>query len=107
MTALKSVTPVEAKRWIDEGRAVLIDIRERDEHARESIDAACLSSLSCFVPAEVSGDRGKIAIFHCKSGMRTQTNARRLAECGFADAYYLAGGIEAWKRAGYPVRTTG
>lgn len=107
MTTLKSVTPEEAKQWLDEGRAVLIDIRERDEHARECIDGACLTSLSRFDPAAVAGDRGKIAIFHCKSGMRTQTNARRLAECGFADAYYLAGGIEAWKRAGYPVRTTG
>lgn len=105
MTTLKPVSAEEAKQWIDAGRAVLIDIRERDEHARECIDGACLTSLSCFDAGAIEADRGKIAVFHCKSGMRTQTNARRLAECGFADAYYLAGGIEAWKRAGYPVRT--
>ena len=35
--------------------------------------------------------------------MRTQANAARLLSKGFKDAYYLEGGLDAWKRAGLPV----
>lgn len=105
MTNLKPINVQDLKRRLDAGEAVLIDVRERDEHARESIPEALLAPLSCFDPAGLGADRGKIAVFHCKSGMRTQTNARRLVACGFTDAFYLAGGIDAWKAAGLPVRT--
>lgn len=105
MTDLKPIHVADLKRRLDAGEVVLIDVREHDEHAREHIPEARLSPLSSFDPAGLGADRAKIAVFHCKSGMRTQTHARRLAACGFAEAYYLAGGIEAWKRAGLPVRT--
>lgn len=105
MTKLKPLSVADLKQRLDAGEAVLIDVRERDEHAREHIEGAALTPLSSFEPAAVPGERSKIAVFHCKSGMRTQTNGARLAACGFADAYYLAGGIEAWKAAGLPVRT--
>jgi hypothetical protein len=44
-------------------------------------------------------------IFHCRSGMRTASNAGRLKEAAPCEAYMLAGGIEAWKQAGLPVFT--
>jgi rhodanese-related sulfurtransferase len=44
-------------------------------------------------------------VFHCKSGMRTQANAARLIAKGFREAYFLDGGIEAWKAAGLPVHS--
>ena len=105
MTSLKPIHVQDLRRRLEAGEAVLIDVRERDEHAREHIPEAHLAPLSGFDPAGLATDRAKIAVFHCRSGMRTQTNARRLAACGFAEAYYLAGGIEAWKAAGLPVRT--
>ena len=37
--------------------------------------------------------------------MRTQANAAKLLGRGFAHAYYLEGGIEAWKQANLPVHT--
>jgi len=104
VTGLNTITAEQLKRRLDAGEAVLIDIRERDEHAHEHIPEAQLAPLSCFDPAALPGDRAKIVVFHCKSGMRTSTNAARLAACGFAAAYVLAGGIEAWKSAGYAVR---
>lgn len=105
LTSLKPIHPHDLKLRLDAGEAVLIDVRERDEHAREHIPEAVLAPLSCFDAAAIAAERGKIAVFHCKSGMRTQTHARRLAACGFAEVYYLAGGIEGWKAAGYSVRT--
>ena len=42
-------------------------------------------------------------IWHCRSGMRTQGNAAALAENSGSDAYYMEGGLDAWRKAGLPV----
>lgn len=103
MTRLNPITAHELKRRLDAGEALLIDIRESDEHAREHILGARLAPLSAIDSHDFDSDRAKAAVFHCKSGMRTQANAARLLARGFAEAYFLEGGIEAWKATGYAV----
>lgn len=105
MTQLHAIDAHEVKRKLDAGEAILIDIREHAEHAREHIIGARLAPLSAIDGHDFDRDHDKIAIFHCKSGMRTQTNAAKLLARGFKQAYFLQGGIEAWKSAGYPVHT--
>lgn len=101
---LPTITPEEAKRLIDEG-AILIDIREADEHARERIPDAHHLALSKLDEADVAVHRGKPVIFHCRTGARTLGNAGRLAgrigtDC---EAYVIEGGLDAWRKAGLPV----
>lgn len=98
-----NIDPAEAQRRLDQGRAILIDVREPYEHARESIPGARLVPLSHFDAHDFSADcaNADTVIFHCQSGARTAMNARRLARAGFRDVFVLQGGIEAWKRAGY------
>ena len=103
MTCLNPITAQELKRRLGAGDAVLIDIREKDEHAREHIQGARLAPISAIDDHDFDPDHGKVAVFHCKSGMRTQANAARLLACGFREAYFLEGGIAAWKAAGYDV----
>ena len=98
--SLPHISPSDAKRLIEQG-AVLIDIRDIDEHARERIPQARNVPLSKLCDGPL-GDGGKI-VFHCKSGNRTRMNAPLLAQSTEADAYILDGGIEAWKGAGLPV----
>lgn len=105
LSQLKPITARDLKRRLDAGEAVLVDIREEDEHAREHIAEAQLAPLSCFAAETVDAKGRPAIVFHCKSGMRTQANAARLGACGAPEAYYLAGGIEAWKAAGFSVRT--
>ena len=97
---LQTIDPAAARRLIDEG-AVLVDIREADEHARERVPGARNTPLSRLgaLPAGTEA-----VVFHCRSGARTSANAARLAAAS-ADcrAYVLEGGIEAWKKAGLPV----
>lgn len=102
---LSPISAQDLKRRLDAGDAVLIDIRETDEHAREHILGARLAPLSAIDAHDFDRDHAKAAVFHCKSGMRTQANAARLMARGFREAYFLDGGIEAWKRAGLPVHT--
>ena len=105
MSDLRSIDAPTLKQKLDRGEAVLIDIRESDEHAREHIVGARLAPLSAIDAHDFDRDHGKAAVFHCKSGMRTQANAAKLLSKGFAEAYCLQGGIEAWKAAGFPVHT--
>lgn len=102
--SLPTISPAEAKRLVDAG-AVLIDVRERDEHARERIPGARNVALSGLEQAELEARPGQIVLFHCKSGMRTLGNAGKLAaKAGEGcDAYVVEGGLDAWRAAGLPV----
>jgi rhodanese-related sulfurtransferase len=103
-TELKPLTPAEAKALVDQGRAILVDIRETHEHARENIAGAVLAPLSRIGAGEAeAAAQGKLVIFHCQSGMRTSANAGRLAGTCKGEAYVLAGGLNAWKQAGLPL----
>lgn len=78
--SLPTITPAEAKRRIAQG-AALIDIREKDEYAREHIAGARNRPLAAL--ATLNGVKGPI-IFHYRAGSRTSANASRLqqaAEC--------------------------
>lgn len=97
--SLPTISPTDAKRLIDQG-ATLIDIRGADERAREHIPGSHhgpLAQLTDFAGV------GAPIIFHCRSGMRTASNAARLSDSVPCEAYMLEGGLEAWKQAGLPV----
>jgi rhodanese-related sulfurtransferase len=97
---IKSIDPVSLKKRLDEGKALLIDVRETHEHAREHIEGARLAPLSRFHTEDFREHHDKTAVFYCHSGGRTGSNARLLASKGFRDAYHLSGGIMAWRRPG-------
>jgi len=104
--SLSTINPAEARRLLD-GGAVLIDIREADEHARENIPGARHLPLSKLDEADLARHQGKTVIFHCKSGARTQANAPRLADKlgETCEAFIVEGGLDAWRKAGLPVVT--
>ena len=97
--SLPRISPQDAKRMLDDG-AILVDIREPDEHAREHVPGARNTPLARLdsLPADA-----KAIVFHCRSGARTSGNAARLATAARCEAYILEGGIDAWKKAGLPV----
>lgn len=102
MSQLKTLTPAQAADMIKAG-AVLVDIREADEFARERIPGARHHALSRLDSGNPARPGDEIVIFHCRSGARTQANDGRLAAATSAcEAYVLEGGIEAWKKAGLP-----
>ena len=103
--SLRTISPAEARRLLDQG-AILVDVREADEHARERVAGARHLPLSSLDAADLALHEGKPVIFHCRSGARTQGNAARLAQkAGDCEAFVIDGGIDAWKSAGLPVVT--
>ncbi len=102
-TSLEEVDAKTLKTWLDEDKAVLIDIREADEFARQHIPGSRLVPLSGFDPKDCADALGKIGVFHCDSGNRTRLAAPQILGTGFEQVYCLKGGLQSWKKAGLPV----
>jgi rhodanese-related sulfurtransferase len=103
MSNLKTISPERAVALIRDG-AVLVDVRERDEHARERIPGARHHALSQIDNGSLVRDGDDVLIFHCRSGARTKGNAARLAAAsGNCEIFVLEGGLDAWKKAGLPI----
>jgi adenylyltransferase/sulfurtransferase len=84
---------------------VFLDVREREEWDEGHIPGAVHiprgwleSRIEQAVP-----DRGKPIVAYCASGNRSTFAAKTLEELGYADVVNLAGGINDWKRHGYPL----
>ena len=105
MNPLVSLSPAEVAARLKARTAVLVDIREPDEHAREHIVGAVAAPLSAFEAAHLGLTPNKDVIFMCRSGNRTAGNCDRLAARVDGPAHVLAGGLDAWKKAGLPVKT--
>lgn len=97
-----------AQRMLRDGECVLIDVREPDEHAAERIEGARLVPLSTLKTEDVAraAATSNTVIMHCKGGKRS-ADACRLAQSLTRRGirlHSMAGGIEAWKRQGQPVK---
>ncbi|RRD90720.1 rhodanese-like domain-containing protein [Conchiformibius steedae] len=105
---LPVLTPEQARERMAQG-AVLVDVRNDDEYRRAHIAEAVHAPLTRLEQNGLpeAAQSASVLVFHCKSGMRTQSAADLLA--GFAEAdkrevFVLSGGLDAWKQAGLPVR---
>jgi rhodanese-related sulfurtransferase len=102
---VRDLTPQEVARGLDEGRMLLVDVREPNETALERFPGAAIVPLSAFDPAAIPDPQGREVVFACRSGRRSVTASLAAQEQGFAYGSHLAGGILAWKAAGLPTET--
>ena len=93
--------PQDVQGLLDEGRILLIDVREPDEYARERIPGALLYPLSTFDAAHLPAEGARAVVFYCAAGGRSLT-AARLRKVTGQPAAHMAGGIVAWKALGLP-----
>ncbi|MCC2113942.1 MAG: sulfurtransferase [Hyphomicrobiales bacterium] len=103
---MSKLKPIDAKRasdLVDQGRAVLVDIREAAEQNRAKVPGAISAPLSRFSASGIDADRSKDAIFFCEGGVRTKFAGSRLSAAGFNDSYEMIGGIRAWQNSGLHV----
>ncbi len=100
--SIKSIDPQTLKGWLLEDKAILVDVREHGEVARERIPEAHHMPLSQFNPDGLPEAGGKIVVYHCASGGRTGQFGAQLAQVSQAadDVFHLAGGLMAWKMHG-------
>jgi rhodanese-related sulfurtransferase len=104
MTAPEIDAPA-LERWLKTGEAVLVDVREPVEHAARRIAGAKLVPLGRVAGARLPDLAGRKLVIHCQKGGRGNAACEKLLrENPSLEVYNLAGGIEAWGRAGLPVQ---
>jgi rhodanese-related sulfurtransferase len=102
---MKEVEAQALKQWIDEGKVLLIDVREEDEFKAGRIEGSVFLPLSAFNPHDVPAvEDGKTLVFQCRSGGRS-ARAAEVYEAFYPDqeSYNFVGGILAWEEQGYPI----
>jgi rhodanese-related sulfurtransferase len=100
--SVRDLTPEEVARGLQEGRMVLVDVREPNETDIERFPGGVLVPLSAFDPSAIPEPEGREVVFACRSGRRSVTASLAAQDQGFAYGSHLAGGILAWKAAGLP-----
>lgn len=98
---LNLVDAATVKQWHDQQTIILIDVREPVEYAAEHIPNSQLLPLSKLQPEQIKIEPDKKVVLYCQSGNRSKQAAQKLIQFGFTEFVQLAGGITAWKQAGY------
>lgn len=97
------LSPADVKQGLDDGTILLVDVREPNEIAAESIPGAVTFPLSRFDPGALPDPAGRRLVFSCRSGQRSQQAAAAAQRAGLGFEAHMKGGILAWKAAGFPV----
>ena len=98
---LPQISPTEAAALLEQGKAMIVDVREPDEFAARHIPASLSRPLSVADHGPLACGDGIELLFTCQTGRRTAANADRLAALGPAgQVRLLAGGMDAWGKAG-------
>ncbi len=105
MPVLTPLKPADVAARIKSGKAVLVDIREADEVARERIAGGVGAPLSTFEQADLDILPGHDVVFMCRTGNRTGSHCVRLAARVPGEAFVLEGGLDGWKAQGLPTLT--
>ena len=99
-----SVGTAEAVRLINREKGVIIDVSEPAEYAVGHAAGARNVPLGKLEGAqELPSTKTLPLILMCASGARTSRAAALLRKAGHEKAVSLAGGISAWREAGFPV----
>ncbi len=109
---VENLSVEETAQELEAGEALLVDIREPGERAKEGAIAGAIEAprgmlefwadpTSPYHREQLSPDRR--IILHCAAGGRSALAAATLQEMGYECVAHLDGGIRAWKEAGKPV----
>jgi rhodanese-related sulfurtransferase len=87
------------------GRAVLIDIREPEEHATGVARGAQLLPMRQLADrlGEIPTDPRRPVLLICNTQNRSSATVRALRQRGFTHVRYVQGGMSEWVRRGWPV----
>jgi rhodanese-related sulfurtransferase len=85
--------------------AVVLDVRTKEEYDKGHIAGSVLLDISSpdFAKEIAKLDKNKTYLVHCQAGGRSSRACKRMAEGKFSKLYNLAGGMNAWEKAGKPI----
>jgi rhodanese-related sulfurtransferase len=109
-----SLTAREAIESLGRPDLLLVDLRENSERAKHGMLPGALHAPypaigESLQPGgmlrEVAAATGRRIVFFCAFGERSAMAVAAAKDAGLANTAHIAGGIDAWKKAGGPVQT--
>lgn len=100
------LSPEELEGLLESGAILLVDVREKAEHARGSIAGSRLAPLSS-LPVEQLAEEAPRLVLYCHAGGRSANAAARISACAGVSVRHLEGGLLAWSASGKPVARCG
>jgi len=101
----QKATILQATQLINQGKAVIVDVREPDAfaagHLRDAKNIP-LKDLSNRL-GELDKFKSKSIIAVCQAGVQSAKAASQLKKAGFNEAVSLDGGVTAWQAQGLPI----
>jgi rhodanese-related sulfurtransferase len=110
----QSFTAIEAIDSLGRPDILLVDLRENSERAKHGMLPGALHAPYPAIGAslqaggmlrEVAAATGRRIVFFCAFGERSAMAVAAARQAGLANTAHIAGGIDAWKKAGGPVLT--
>ena len=107
-----ALSPCQAIERLGRPEILLVDLRETSERAKHGTLAGALHAPypgieESLKPGgmlrEVAAATGRRIVFFCAFGERSAMAVKAAKELGLANTAHIAGGIDAWKKAGGPV----
>ena len=97
-SAYKQITQEEAKKLMDTQDVIVLDVREEDEFNSGHIPGAILLPVGTITEdtaAAVIPKMDSVVLVYCRSGNRSKTASKALAELGYSNVKEF-GGINTW-----------
>jgi rhodanese-related sulfurtransferase len=100
--AITDVDAAEAQQMVEQGEAVILDVRTPEEFAAGHLPGAVNINVEASdFPDRVAGlDESAETLVYCRTGNRSGVATDEMADLGFTDMSDLQGGIEAWTAQG-------
>jgi rhodanese-related sulfurtransferase len=109
---IENLTVDQAAAELEYGEALLVDIREPEERARDGVIPGAVHAARGMIEFyadptsayhRLEFDPSRRVILHCAAGGRSALAADTWRQFGYARDAHLDGGLKAWKEAGRPV----
>ena len=95
----KTIENEIASEFVNDGKAILIDVRSYEEYEKSHIENAInmpLDTISKESLKAVTGSKTENIIVYCQSGARSKEAAIKIIELGYTNVYDL-GSINNWE----------
>jgi rhodanese-related sulfurtransferase len=109
----RALTALEAIASLGKPDILLVDLRETGERAKHGTLAGALHAPYPTIDEslkpggmlrEVAAATGRRIVFFCAFGERSAMAVNAAKDAGLLNAAHIAGGVDAWKKAGGPVQ---
>lgn len=101
----RKLSQFQATQLINQGKTVIVDVREPAEFAAGHLAGAVNIPLKEFPnrQADIGKFKSKSVIAVCQHGVQSSRAASQLNKAGCDDVYSLEGGVAAWQSQGLPL----